>query len=672
MPTFDTIFSHLSAIPSQNTHQIVALLPSCDAKWPAALLAELLTQAGSKQHLQKPHLQKQHLHLHLFAQHQASWLKALAESETLASPAKEQIKAICDARVSGCHRLKLAEARLIIDIHLGDPLTQLKALVPPNSPNHTIQGWLADTDVVDEALIWQMARLSQDNADLLLLESSDVNLDKASDNANTNLLTKLIIKAGFTCYRLNLSAKDDQHVTLVEKPSIASLDIAMDERRALRRQQLDKFAFNPLTQGNEGEIAIIGGGVASANLALSLAERGRQVSFFCMDKAPGEQASGNKQGAIYPLLTPEHGSLSHYFLQGYLFSRQRINQLVEAGHEIPHDFCGVLQTGHDERSHKRLAKIINAQPWADSIARPVDAPQASALANLTIEHQGIYYPLAGWVSPQAFTRAAINQAEQLGMQTSHYQCRVTAIRFENQQWYLSTVQDGQDQDGQEVKFGPFANLVLANGRHLTDFAQTAHLPISGFRGQVSHIPARAPLKDLKTVLCAHGYLTPAHDRLHCTGASYVKDASNLDYSAVEQVENLDKIRTSYGDDWTKAVDITGHSARVGVRMVTRDHAPMMGCAPDFEAISAAYVDHQQTKKRAKESAKYWQTTPAPVHQGLFILGGLGSRGLTSGPLAAEILAAQLCGELLPATQDILTLLNPNRMWIRKLIKGKAL
>ncbi|ABO24277.1 FAD-dependent 5-carboxymethylaminomethyl-2-thiouridine(34) oxidoreductase MnmC [Shewanella loihica] len=662
MPTFDAIFSHLSAIASHNSHQIIALLPSSDANWPAALIAERLTQAGSKQHLQK-----QHLHLHLFAQHQASWLKALAESETLASPAKEQIKAICDARVSGSHRLKLVNARLIIDIHLGDPLTQLKDLVSPSLASQAIQGWLANTQATDEALIWQMARLSQDNAEFLLLENNDVNLDKTSNNANTNLLTQLIIKAGFTCYRLNLSLKDDQLVTLAEKPSLASLEIAMVERRALRRQQLDKFAFNPLTQGREGETAIIGGGVASANLALSLAERGKKVSFFCMDKAPGEQASGNKQGAIYPLLTPEHGSLSHYFLLGYLFSRQRIKQLLESGHEIPHDFCGVLQTGHDERSHKRLTKIINAQPWAESIARPVDALQATALAGVTIEHQGIYYPLAGWVSPQAFTRAAISQAERLGKQTSHYQCQITAIRFENQQWYLSAIQDGQ-----KVEFGPYANLVLANGRHLTDFAQTDHLPISGFRGQVSHIPERAPLKDLKTVLCAHGYLTPAHDKLHCTGASYVKDASNLDYSAVEQVENLDKIRTSYGGEWTKAVDITGHSARVGVRMVTRDHAPMMGCAPDFEAISATYISHQQTKKSTKESAKCWQTTSAPVHQGLFILGGLGSRGLTSGPLAAEILAAQLCGELLPATQDILALLNPNRMWMRKLIKGKAL
>ncbi|TYR70717.1 FAD-dependent oxidoreductase, partial [Serratia marcescens] len=50
---------------------------------------------------------------------------------------------------------------------------------------------------------------------------------------------------------------------------------------------------------------------------------------------------------------------------------------------------------------------------------------------------------------------------------------------------------------------------------------------------------------------------------------------------------------------------------------------------------------------------------------------LGSRGLCSAPLAAEILAAQLFGEPLPGDARLLAALNPNRMWIRKLLKGRA-
>ena len=62
---------------------------------------------------------------------------------------------------------------------------------------------------------------------------------------------------------------------------------------------------------------------------------------------------------------------------------------------------------------------------------------------------------------------------------------------------------------------------------------------------------------------------------------------------------------------------------------------------------------------------------APVHVGLYMLGALGSRGLCSAPLAAEILAAQMSDEPIPLEGETLAALNPNRLWVRKLLKGKA-
>ena len=53
------------------------------------------------------------------------------------------------------------------------------------------------------------------------------------------------------------------------------------------------------------------------------------------------------------------------------------------------------------------------------------------------------------------------------------------------------------------------------------------------------------------------------------------------------------------------------------------------------------------------------------------LGALGSRGLCSAPLAAEILASQMSNEPLPMDKETLAALNPNRLWVRKLLKGKA-
>ena len=65
------------------------------------------------------------------------------------------------------------------------------------------------------------------------------------------------------------------------------------------------------------------------------------------------------------------------------------------------------------------------------------------------------------------------------------------------------------------------------------------------------------------------------------------------------------------------------------------------------------------------------STEAPVYRNLYMLGALGSRGLCSAPLAAEILASQMSNEPLPMDKETLAALNPNRLWVRKLLKGKA-
>ncbi|MEX7690151.1 hypothetical protein AB6V45_19315, partial [Escherichia coli] len=46
-------------------------------------------------------------------------------------------------------------------------------------------------------------------------------------------------------------------------------------------------------------------------------------------------------------------------------------------------------------------------------------------------------------------------------------------------------------------------------------------------------------------------------------------------------------------------------------------------------------------------------------------------GLCSAPLCAEILAAQMSDEPIPMDASTLAALNPNRLWVRKLLKGKA-
>ncbi|MEZ9596932.1 FAD-dependent 5-carboxymethylaminomethyl-2-thiouridine(34) oxidoreductase MnmC [Shewanella sp. 10N.261.52.F9] len=541
--------------------------------------------------------------------------------------------------IEGCQRRILNNGQVIIDFYLG-PIIELLQKIPMVNDSF-IDGWIVAGDInlnlFNDELLWQMGKISHDRTQVYLSQTIT-----GSDKLKIEQLA--------------------QQSGLFQPNKLKNDDIAFQERAALRSQLKIKQAPFPIVAASakSQNIAIIGGGIASASLALSLAERGQKVSLFCEDSALAQAASGNKQGAIYPLLTPDNNYLSQYFQQAYLFSLQRLKSLAALGHKIDFDLCGVVHTGHDERSRKRVAKIIDSHSWNSLIADKITAKQASEIASVKIDDEGIFYPLGGWVSPQDFTQAAFNQAKVLADVSLALNTKINTIDYQANGSFLTS---------DEQVYGPFSAVVVANGKSITQFNQTQYLQATGFRGQVSHAPSRAKLSKLSTVLCAHGYMTPSNNSLHCLGASYVKNAQHLNYCPTEQVENLKKIQHSYLEqDWVEDIDISGHSARVGVRMVTRDHAPMMGPAPDIDAILALYQTHQLTPA----SRQFWQSTVAPTHKDLYVLGGLGSRGLSSGPLAAEALAAQICAEDLPISLDFIALLSPNRMWLRKLLKGKAL
>ncbi len=101
---------------------------------------------------------------------------------------------------------------------------------------------------------------------------------------------------------------------------------------------------------------------------------------------------------------------------------------------------------------------------------------------------------------------------------------------------------------------------------------------------------------------------------------------------------------------------------MSVRAACRDHLPLAGAAPDKTAQLAQYARMPQRK---------WEALPlAEDHAGLYVMSGLGSRGLCSAPLLAELMAAQLLDEPYPLSQSQLAVLSPNRHWVRKLLKGK--
>ncbi|RTP32626.1 bifunctional tRNA (5-methylaminomethyl-2-thiouridine)(34)-methyltransferase MnmD/FAD-dependent 5-carboxymethylaminomethyl-2-thiouridine(34) oxidoreductase MnmC [Enterobacter hormaechei] len=538
----------------------------------------------------------------------------------------EQLQTQWPPAIGGCHRLILDDGRVTLDLWLGDINDLTDKL--DDSMNQKVDAWFLDgfapaknPDMWSPHLFSAMARLARPGATLATFTSA-------------GFVRRGLQEAGFTMRKTKgFGRKRDMLVGVMEQ------DLAIPA-------QAPWFARRASTSR---EVAIVGGGIASALLSLALLHRGWQVTLYCADEAPATGASGNRQGALYPLLSSHDPALFQFFPAAFTFARRLYDSLPVA---FDHDWCGVTQLGWDEKSQQKITQMLSLG-LPETIAHAVTAQQVAETAGVDTGCGGIQYPLGGWLCPAELTSAAIALGQSRGL-TVHYAHKVQSLS-RTAHWKLRFA------DGKEAQH---ASVVLANGHHITQFTQTASLPVYPVGGQVSHIPTTPELSKLRQVLCYDGYLTPQNpsNGHHCIGASYHRGETDMQYSEADQQQNRQRLVDCFPDaSWAKEVDVSEGQARCGVRCATRDHLPMAGNVPDYDATLEVYQDLADNKETAVN---------APVYTELFMLGGLGSRGLCSAPLLAEVLAAQMSDEPVPLDRVTLAGLNPNRLWVRKLLKGK--
>ncbi|ELD3312922.1 bifunctional tRNA (5-methylaminomethyl-2-thiouridine)(34)-methyltransferase MnmD/FAD-dependent 5-carboxymethylaminomethyl-2-thiouridine(34) oxidoreductase MnmC [Enterobacter hormaechei] len=538
----------------------------------------------------------------------------------------EQLQTQWPPAIGGCHRLYLDDGRVTLDLWLGDINDLTDKL--DDSMNQKVDAWFLDgfapaknPDMWSPHLFSAMARLARPGATLATFTSA-------------GFVRRGLQEAGFTMRKTKgFGRKRDMLVGVMEQ------DLAIPA-------QAPWFARRASTSR---EVAIVGGGIAGALLSLALLHRGWQVTLYCADEAPATGASGNRQGALYPLLSAHDPALFQFFPAAFTFARRLYDSLPVA---FDHDWCGVTQLGWDEKSQQKITQMLSLG-LPEDIAHAVTAQQVAETAGVDTGCGGIQYPLGGWLCPAELTSAAIALGQSRGL-TVHYAHKVQSLS-RTAHWELRFA------DGKEAQH---ASVVLANGHHISQFAQTASLPVYPVGGQVSHIPTAPELSKLRQVLCYDGYLTPQNpsNGHHCIGASYHRGETDMQYREADQQQNRQRLVDCFPDaSWAKEVDVSEGQARCGVRCATRDHLPMAGNVPDYDATLEVYQDLADSKETA---------VSAPVHPELFMLGGLGSRGLCSAPLLAEALAAQMSDEPVPLDRVTLAGLNPNRLWVRKLLKGK--
>ncbi|TKB53920.1 bifunctional tRNA (5-methylaminomethyl-2-thiouridine)(34)-methyltransferase MnmD/FAD-dependent 5-carboxymethylaminomethyl-2-thiouridine(34) oxidoreductase MnmC [Ferrimonas aestuarii] len=546
-----------------------------------------------------------------------------------------QIQTAYPMPIEGCHRMEMDDGEVIVDLWLGDVQTTLPQI------HATEQGlvdiWFLDgftpsrnPDMWQGDLYAQMARLSRANATYATFTAA-------------GHVRRGLEEAGFS--------------------------VNKDVGYGVKREMIYGRFLTPREASSselDGDVAIIGAGIAGAQLALSLCQRGIKVSLFSEDIAPADGASGNRQGAIYPLMNLAEDGLSQFYQQSYLLSRARINRLAKH-HPFDFDWCGVLQLSQNAKDADKLARIANS-PFPTELVHQVTKEQASHIADLPLNRGGLYFPYGGWVSPKQTVASLLAQAQDTGNLSCHYQYQLTQLeQLDSGHWQLHlSFNDIEGVSEHAVAEGiepEFANVVICQGHRSSQLPQTAPLPLSPVRGQVSIPKATTTTAKLKTVLCADGYLVPALKGRLVSGASFVKGSVDVQWREQDREEIQGRMQNSFGgcldannDAWIDELD-WDETGRAAIRGAVRDHFPLVGPIPDWSQIEA--------------SPDSYRKQPLPTQQGLYLIAGLGSRGLCSAPLLAEITASMMNDEPLPVSEFQLKRLLPGRFWQRRLDKGKS-
>ncbi|MBI3441303.1 MAG: FAD-dependent 5-carboxymethylaminomethyl-2-thiouridine(34) oxidoreductase MnmC [Proteobacteria bacterium] len=367
-------------------------------------------------------------------------------------------------------------------------------------------------------------------------------------------------------------------------------------------------------------VTILGAGVTGATAAFALAQKGYQVTVLeqrqesAMDGSPGSPS-----GIVDPKFTVDASPAGSFHQHGFCFTLNLLKALKMSSWNP----CGVVHLDISEETGARHRALINSGRWPEEFLRYEKTPSG----------MGIYAPLAGHLSPTEFCAILLQHP----LIKAVYSTAVTSL-------------DSLSGDA----------IIIALGNASNNFRETAWMPLQSLRGQITGIKENDLSRDIKTVICHEGYITPAVNGVHYIGATFQREAPATPEIRTEDDEenlvNLNMHLPTFG--FSKREIVESHA---GYRTTTPDKLPMIGACPDYEVFLELFAGLRNGKE-GPATGKFIDKT--------FISTAVGSHGFTGAPLAGEIIASLVSGDPLPVPASLTKYLAPERYIFRDLKRGR--
>ena len=548
--------------------------------------------------------------------------------------------------VRGCHRLQWQHLGITLDLWWEDAVAALVDL--SSRERQWVDYWYLDgfapaknTDMWQPMLFHHMAALSRPKARFTTFTAA-------------GHVRRGLAEAGFEVKKRNgFGTKREclEGTFMATASNFPSQDKPSEEAVSAARKKDSPLCSWDLVSSSRGpgQVIVVGAGLAGAFAARALADRGVQI-LVVDGKQVASGGSSNLQGITYTRPSRRFSPLTDFSIGSFLHATRLYRRLLSSSdglHEgIDGARCGYIQLSDDRKTLDYLSGFTDPSlPF-----RILNPSSASELLGMTCDQGGIWFPDACWLNPAAVCRERLKHPN-ITLLEEH---PVVSLSRSEAGWQVHC-------GGRELRAD---TLILASAHEIASHACTDWLPLQVVRGQTTHLPASTLSNAPSVAVCHEGYLPPAREGVHCIGASYGPNDASCDERQTEHEENLKKLNAalpalSINRD---GLELRGH---VALRCTTADYLPIVGPVPDKDAFNLHY-DQLRHRKTAVING------PAPLLPNLWMIGGLGSRGLTAAPLASEILASEICGEPPPVSRQLGRALSPARFLARGLIRGAPL
>ena len=380
---------------------------------------------------------------------------------------------------------------------------------------------------------------------------------------------------------------------------LAEVGFTVEQRPGHGRKRERLEAVRNGTPGPEAapaDIVVLGAGIAGAALARAFAAQGRTVEVIDAE-GPGAGASGFDAALVTPRLDVGDPDLASGFAQAL----ERAGQLYDAvdGAVLA---GGVLQLPGRERDIDRHARVAEQPLWQDGHMRVLSAREVTDHLGQAVETPGLLMTDARVVRPRTILSAWLPEGVTLA----------------------TVARSARDPEGW-VLYGPdgavlrrTACLILAGGAGTA--ALPPDLPLQLVRGQVEV----AQGVDAPPPVAWGGYAIPTGEGL-LFGAIHDRDDTGTEVRATDTERNLAALADRFPDLAEQAGQGPSRS-RAATRATTPDRLPWAG----------------------------------ELDEGLYVLGGLGSRGFCLAPLLAEHIAALCLRRPSPVPDAVARRVDPRR------------